>query len=297
MPEEFDKALEKLWIHGGALVDYAENITRGHDQWREPYLAQGEQKKQQLELMHRYAESSECRMAALVRHFGDLTDAREPCGKCDFCAPSECVGQRFRAATAVEISTAARTLERLRTEGARATGRLHGELCPSGELSRDEFEQVLGALARAGLVRLAEAVFEKDGKAIPYRKASVTPLGTEVEGSDIELLMKDEAPAATLRERKKKRPPKKETARAAAANLGRKERAPSTGLEEALRKWRLEEARRRGVPAFRIFGDQTLLAIAEQRPLSTAELLAIPGIGIKSVEQYGAQIYRILHGG
>jgi DNA topoisomerase-3 len=28
MPEEVDKALEKLWIHGGALVDYAENITR-----------------------------------------------------------------------------------------------------------------------------------------------------------------------------------------------------------------------------------------------------------------------------
>ena len=82
------------------------------------------------------------------------------------------MGQRFRAATAIEICTAARTLERLRTEGARATGRLHGELCRSGELSRDEFEQVLGALARAGLVRLVEAVFEKDGKAIPYRKAS-----------------------------------------------------------------------------------------------------------------------------
>jgi DNA topoisomerase III len=297
MPEEFDKALEKLWIHGGALVDYAENITRGHDQWREAYSAQGEQKKQQLELMHRYAESSECRMAALVRHFGDLTDARKPCGKCDFCAPSECVGQRFRAATAVEISTAARALERLRTEGARATGRLHGELCRSGELSRDEFEQVLGALARAGLVRLVEAVFEKDGKAIPYRKASVTPLGTEVEGSDIELLMKDEAPAATLRERQKKRSPKKKTARATAAKRGRNERAPSAGMEEALRKWRVEEARRRGVPAFRIFGDQTLLAIAEQRPLSTAELLAIPGIGIKIVEQYGAHIYRILQGG
>jgi len=109
--------------------------------------------------------------------------------------------------------------------------------------------------------------------------------------------MKDEAPAATLRERKKKRPPKKETARAAAAKLGRKDRVPPAGLEEALRKWRLEEARRRGVPAFRIFGDQTLLAIAEQRPLSTAELLAIPGIGIKIVEQYGAQIYRILQSG
>jgi superfamily II DNA/RNA helicase len=36
--DEFDKALEKLWIHGGAAVDYAENVSRGHDHWRESYL-------------------------------------------------------------------------------------------------------------------------------------------------------------------------------------------------------------------------------------------------------------------
>ena len=38
--DDFDKALEKLWIHGGALVDFAENVTRGHDHWRETYTAQ-----------------------------------------------------------------------------------------------------------------------------------------------------------------------------------------------------------------------------------------------------------------
>ena len=63
-PEVFDKALEKLWIHGGALVDFAENVSRGHDHWRESYIAQGDQKQQQLDLMLRYAESNECRMAA-----------------------------------------------------------------------------------------------------------------------------------------------------------------------------------------------------------------------------------------
>src|ERR1017187_5783265 len=41
-PEVFDRALEKLWTHGGAVVDYAENVSRGHSEWREPYLAQGE---------------------------------------------------------------------------------------------------------------------------------------------------------------------------------------------------------------------------------------------------------------
>ena len=40
--ESFDKALEKLWIHGGALVDFAENVSRGHEHWREPYITQGD---------------------------------------------------------------------------------------------------------------------------------------------------------------------------------------------------------------------------------------------------------------
>jgi len=81
--------------HGGALVDFAENVSRGHDHWREPYIAQGDQKKQQLDLMLRYAESSECRMAALVRHFGDLADSRKACGICDFCAPPSAPGSVF----------------------------------------------------------------------------------------------------------------------------------------------------------------------------------------------------------
>jgi DNA topoisomerase III len=300
MPEEFDKALEKLWIHGGAVVDFAENISRGHENWREPYIAQGEQKKQQLDLMHRFAEGSQCRMAALVGHFGDLTDARKPCGKCDFCAPADCMGQRFRPGTALEISAAARTLAALRAEGARATGKLHSELCPRGELDRDSFEEMLGALARAGLIRLAEAVFEKNGKAIPYRKANLTAAGeARDEEAAIELLMKDDAAAQPLRPRhKKKRPVAKKAARPAARRTVAEAPSPrNMGVEDAIRSWRLEEARRRGVPAFRIFSDLSLKAIAAKRPATTAELLAIPGIGIGIAEKYGAQIYRLLHEG
>ena len=58
----------------------------------------------------------------------------------------------------------------------------------------------------------------------------------------------------------------------------------------------LEEAKRRGVPAFRIFTDATLQAIADKRPATAAELLAVPGIGMATVQQYGAQLYRLLHG-
>jgi superfamily II DNA helicase RecQ len=308
-PEVFDKALEKLWIHGGALVDFAENVSRGHDRWREPYIAQGDQKQQQLNLMLRYAESSECRMAALVRHFGDLADSRKACGICDFCAPSECVGQLFRPATDAERAVALSVVEALRSNSGRSTGKLHLDVCPHGEMTRDAFEEILGSMARANFLRLANAVFEKDGKSIPYRKASLTPDGEALE--EIvpgDLLMKDAAQAAT---KARKRKGKKKAATAAKRKRSGKPAAVPTPapprpadrpklvadsrVEERLRLWRLAEAKRRGVPAFRIFSDQALKAVAVKRPATAAELLAIPGLGISTVEKYGAQIYRLLH--
>ncbi len=64
-------------------------------------------------------------------------------------------------------------IEALRS-GGRSTGKLHAEVCPRGEMTRDDFEEVLGALARSGLIRVVESVFEKDGKSIPFRKATLT---------------------------------------------------------------------------------------------------------------------------
>ncbi len=304
--DAFDKALEKLWIHGGAVVDFAENVSRGQAGWRELYVAQFEQKQQQLDLMLRFAEASECRMAALVRHFGDLADSHKACGICDFCAPGDCAGQRFRAATAEEKQAALRTVTALRGAGYRPTGRLHAELFPDGAMTRDTFEEVLGALARAALVRLTSALFEKDGRSIPYYKASLTAAGKAVEDIDpLELRMKL-ATESTARKRKPKKiatkaakkPGKRTKARRpAAAKASKAAQVPdaaSARLEEALKSWRLAEAKRRGVPAFRICTDAVLKALAERRPSTAAELLAIPGIGLSTVEKYGAQFYRLV---
>ena len=46
------------------------------------------------------------------------------------------------------------------------------------------------------------------------------------------------------------------------------------------------------MPAFRIFSDRTLRALATSRPGTSEELLAVPGIGISTVEKYGMEIYR-----
>ena len=48
------------------------------------------------------------------------------------------------------------------------------------------------------------------------------------------------------------------------------------------------------MPAFRIFGDRTLRNIASTCPKSDSALLAVPGIGMGTVEKYGAQIYHLV---
>ena len=82
---------------------------------------------------------------------------------------------------------------------------------------------------------------------------------------------------------------------AAAAKSTPASAARSVGLAEAaLKSWRFAEAKRRGVPAFRILSDKALRAIAEKQPRSEAALLEISGVGSKIAENYGNQIFRIL---
>jgi RecQ family ATP-dependent DNA helicase len=309
-PDLFDKAIEKLWAHSGAVLDYEENMTRGDEGWRQLYIAQGRQKGSQVETMIRYAASPQCRMSTLVRHFGDFADGRSSCGICDFCAPARCVAQRFRTATAAERAALFGVLSALRRSSPKSTGKVYTELCPNSEMSRDAFEEVLGAMARAGLVQHLDAVFEKDGKQIPYRNVRLTREGYSVdENTPINFIIKELAPTSPQRRRSKKALAASERTRKRTRKSQRRPRAVEDtavrtkvqnprieGLEEALRTWRLTEARRRGIPAFRIFTDQALRAIVSKRPETERELLAIPGIGMTTVKQYGPQIYRVIHG-
>jgi DNA topoisomerase-3 len=124
------------------------------------------------------------------------------------------------------------------------------------------------------------------------------------ERTPIKFVMKDTAPPSGKRKRKKKptvsagrkRASGPETAARSrpAAKAKESETGRDSRLEAALRVWRLIEARRRGVPAFRIFSDRTLRALATSRPGTAQELLAVPGIGISTVEKYGRDIYRVL---
>jgi DNA helicase-2/ATP-dependent DNA helicase PcrA len=61
-------------------------------------------------------------------------------------------------------------------------------------------------------------------------------------------------------------------------------------LVEALRQWRREVARDAGVPAYVVFGDETLRHIAAQRPASREGLARIPGLGPGRLDRYGAAV-------
>lgn len=70
--------------------------------------------------------------------------------------------------------------------------------------------------------------------------------------------------------------------------------APDAALFESLRAWRRTQASKAGVPAYVVFSDATLRAVADGRPRSTAELLELPGIGAVKAERFGPDLLRIV---
>ena len=65
-------------------------------------------------------------------------------------------------------------------------------------------------------------------------------------------------------------------------------------LYNALRLWRKEEAMRLGLPAYTVLQQKALLGVANTLPTTGKELLAIPGIGKKVAERYGAALLEMV---
>jgi DNA helicase-2/ATP-dependent DNA helicase PcrA len=66
------------------------------------------------------------------------------------------------------------------------------------------------------------------------------------------------------------------------------------GLYESLREWRRGRAAAEKVPAYCVFTDATLTALAEMRPGDPAGLLRVPGIGASKVERYGGDVLALI---
>jgi DNA helicase-2/ATP-dependent DNA helicase PcrA len=68
------------------------------------------------------------------------------------------------------------------------------------------------------------------------------------------------------------------------------------GLYERLRVWRTAQARELGQPAYCVFTDRTLLAIAEVRPEDESGLARIPGVGARKLDRFGADVLALCAG-
>ncbi|MBK7332244.1 MAG: DNA helicase RecQ [Betaproteobacteria bacterium] len=222
------------------------------------------------------AETAGCRRVRLLDYFGE---ASAPCGNCDNClAPPETwdatdaarkalsaifrTGQRFGASHVIDV---------LRGKGGDKVGRWeHDRLSVFGigaDLDDATWRSVFRQLVAQGLVRVDH---EAHG-ALKLAEASRAVLRGD---------------ATVSMRRTVARAPKAPKLRGEAASLDTGART----LFDALKAWRLEQAKVQGVPAYVILHDRTLAAIAQARPASLAELARIGGIGAAKLDRYGAAI-------
>jgi ATP-dependent DNA helicase RecQ len=308
--ETFDKAVEKLIAQGAATIDMAGNVraTEGaptRAAWRKGYDDQIAFRRGQIDRMVQFAESPQCRMAALIQHFGDTADGLRPCGHCDFCAPQNATAQTFRTPTTEEDRQLRAILRALdnSTAQTRATGRLHTELS-TGDLrntpaaDRKIFDTLLDALTRAGLITLnTDQWTNPEGNLITFKKASLTHEGRTLTGPlPPDLLLKDSSANTASSSRRKKSSNGTNPKPSKASLKSEREQTTATytpdqkSLETNLRAWRKAEAAKTGKPAFIVFGDSVLHNLVVARPMTVAELHTVSGIGPEKADRYGAGI-------
>jgi ATP-dependent DNA helicase RecQ len=239
--------------------------------------------RQKLDALIGYCETVACRRQVLLGYFGEVD--RPPCGNCDNCrtpvptwdgtvaaqkalSAAYRTGQRFGAHHLVDVL--------LGEETERVVKLQHNRLKTFGvgsELDRRGWLSVFRQLVAQGLLMPDTAghgglSFGPDAGAIlrgtktvrfrrdPRNQARRRSEQSRTTGSDLD-------PAAWL-------------------------------LWEALRAWRLQEARRQELPPYVIFHDSTLTEIARRRPGSLTALASIPGVGSSKLERYGSAIIDIV---
>ena len=240
---------------------------------------------QHLDAMLALCETVGCRRQNLLAYFGQESGA---CGNCDTCltppetwdglVPAQKLlstivrlqrerGQAFGAGHLVDILRGAST-ERIRQQG-------HDRLATYGlgaELSEQDWRSVVRQLLTRGIL-VARGDYGVlglgDAASAVLRGDEPVPLRRDVLGR---------AESSRVR---------KATAADALADDDRE-------LFEALRAWRAEQAREQSVPAYIVFGDATLRALAEHRPRDAAGLDGITGIGAKKRDAYGDAVLAVI---
>jgi DNA topoisomerase III len=289
--EEFDVALEKLWIHGGARITPDETVSRGNNNWHLSYNRQCAHRFSQIDEISRFTSSSSCRMLYLVRHFGDREDNGANCGICDFCSPQS-TASGTRPPSSSESALISSIITALKNSMGMGTGKLYNSVCLTSSITRTDFEGILKSLAKSGLIKLTEQSFEKGSDTITYRKAELTHKGFEFTTKDIQDITISLSGCTSGNVKEKVHVLKMKRDRVTKPSIsGANE---NSELHAQLRKWRSAEARKHGIPAFRVFSNKVLDNLSCELPTTHDELLGIEGVGSRFDEKYGSEIIRMV---
>ncbi|OOG46621.1 DNA helicase RecQ [Polaromonas sp. A23] len=247
-----------------------------------------------LDALLTLAEDTRCRRVSLLHYFGEDS---QPCGNCDNClqppvvwdateAARKMLSCIYRVQQASGISFGAgHLMDILRGKATeKVLQHSHDKLSTFGigaDLAEVQWRGVLRQLIAKGMVRVDPDAFNT---------LQLLPDARQVLKGEASVMLREQAASASTDRRKKSTKTSAKGLAEASLNAGALERLTR------LKAWRAEVAREHNLPAFVIFHDATLRAIAERAPQDLVGLEGISGIGVKKLEAYGAEVLRVCAG-
>ena len=259
----------------------------------------GEEFKQglrgKLDALLALAEATDCRRVRLLRYFDETS---KPCGNCDNCLTPPQVWDATDAARKL-LSTiyrvqqhsgisfgAGHIMDILRGKATEKVAQFgHASLSTFGlaaDLSEFQLRSVLRQLVATGALNVDAQAFNT--LQLTDTSRAVLKGDVPVRLRESTLLPDERKPKKSAAERTKKGTPPP-----AAAALD----AAAQARFAALKSWRAEVAKEHNLPAYVIFHDATLAAIAERNPQTVDALQGISGIGEKKLAAYGEEVLRV----
>ena len=246
-----------------------------------------------LDALLALAEASDCRRVRLLSYFGE---ASQPCGNCDNCLHPPELNDATEAARKMlsciyRVQQASGTafgaghlMDILRGKVTdKVTQYGHDKLSTFGigaDLSESQWRALLRQLIAREAVRVDDA---------PYNTLHLTDGARPILKGEAQVWLRQVSEGKSGRTARSRK-----ATRDAVAPDGQPLSLSERECLDALKAWRAEVAREHNLPAFVIFHDATLRAIAAQKPCSMADLDGISGIGQKKREAYGAEVLRVV---
>jgi ATP-dependent DNA helicase RecQ len=253
-----------------------------------------------LDALLALAEATDCRRVRLLGYFGETS---EPCGNCDNCLqPPDTIDATeparkllsciYRVQQASGLAFGAGHLMDILRGKATDKVKQHGhDRLSTFGIGADWSETQWRSLLRQLIAREVVAV-ASDG----FNTLSLTDAARPLLRGEARVMLRSprtDLPRDTSRRRGSRdttAADRKAAGMAAAAHLSVQQQQAL----EALKTWRRAVAKEHNLPAFVIFPDSTLLALAERMPQTLADLQGVPGVGQKKREAYGPQVLEAL---